>query len=74
MLGDLKKKKKIVFEADPGRLFSESCQGRVAAGKWWHLPRQLCKSSPVGAGVWREGTHGCGLAKQTRYASTQISP
>ena len=69
-----KKRKKVVFEADPSRLFSESCQGQVAAGKWWHLSLQLCKSSPVGTRVWREGTHGCRLAKQTVYAPTRISP
>ena len=69
-----KKRKKVVFEADPGRLFSESCQGQVAAGKWWHLSPQLCKYSPVGTRVWREGTHGFGLAKQTVYAPTRISP
>lgn len=51
MLGDLKKL--FLFAANPGRLFPESCQGRVAAGKWWHLSQQLCKSSLVGARVWR---------------------
>lgn len=51
-LGDLKKKM-FLFEANPGRLFPKSCQGRVAAGKWWHLSLQLCKSSLTGARVWR---------------------
>lgn len=49
----------FALEANTGRLFPESCQGPVAAGRGWHLSLQLCKFCPSGAWVWRGDTWLC---------------